>query len=144
MSTSHFMMELKVVSWMPALSRPIIEGWNSTSGHRKRSLPMVMTCGEQQQLACEGGYEMLREQAKPIAQQQSSTCPRPPLNRRVWRLAFHSAVMPQLPRATCMCVYTTTFTPVRLAVQRSSQAWMSCWKFAAPARSPWPHSPASP
>jgi len=44
MSTSHFMMLLKVVSWMPADSRPIMLGWNSTSGHRKRSLPMVMTC----------------------------------------------------------------------------------------------------
>ena len=38
------MMELKVVSWMPALSEPIMLGWNSTSGQRNRSLPMVMTC----------------------------------------------------------------------------------------------------
>lgn len=40
------MMELKVVSWMPALSRPIMDGWNSTSGQRNRSLPMVMTCAD--------------------------------------------------------------------------------------------------
>ncbi len=44
MSTSHFMMELKVVSWMPEASRPTIEGLKSTSGQRKRSLPIVMIC----------------------------------------------------------------------------------------------------
>lgn len=38
------MMELKVVSWMPAASMPTRLGWKSTSGHRKRSLPMVITC----------------------------------------------------------------------------------------------------
>merc|ERR1719299_364099 len=43
MSTSHFMMELKLVSWMPADSIPRKLGWNSDSGQRKRSLPMVMT-----------------------------------------------------------------------------------------------------
>uniref|UniRef100_A0A6N2LQY1 Uncharacterized protein n=1 Tax=Salix viminalis TaxID=40686 RepID=A0A6N2LQY1_SALVM len=43
-STSHFMMELYVVSWMPAASIPIIDGWKRTSGQRKRSAPMVMTC----------------------------------------------------------------------------------------------------
>merc|ERR1719516_742893 len=43
MSTSHFMIELKVVSWMPADSIPRKLGWNSDSGQRKRSLPMVMT-----------------------------------------------------------------------------------------------------
>jgi hypothetical protein len=32
-----------MVSWMPAASLPMNEGWNSTSGQRKRSLPMVMT-----------------------------------------------------------------------------------------------------
>jgi len=43
MSTSHFMIELNVVSWMPELSRPSMLGWNSASGQRKRSLPIVMT-----------------------------------------------------------------------------------------------------
>merc|ERR1712033_111535 len=43
-STSHFMMELKEVSWMPADSIPRKEGWNRDSGHLKRSLPMVITC----------------------------------------------------------------------------------------------------
>merc|ERR1712165_520780 len=43
MSTSHFMMELKVVSWMPQASMPRKEGWKRASGQRKRSLPMVMT-----------------------------------------------------------------------------------------------------
>ena len=47
MSTSHFMMELKVVSWMPTDSVPTMEGLKSTSGQRKRSLPMLMTCEEQ-------------------------------------------------------------------------------------------------
>merc|ERR1712046_114890 len=42
MSTSHFMMDWKVVSWMPLASLPTKLGWNSTSGHRKRSLPTVM------------------------------------------------------------------------------------------------------
>ena len=32
MSTSHFMMELKVVSWMPQDSMPRKEGWKSASG----------------------------------------------------------------------------------------------------------------
>merc|ERR1711904_18804 len=42
MSTSHFMMDWKVVSWMPLASLPTKLGWNNTSGHRKRSLPTVM------------------------------------------------------------------------------------------------------
>merc|ERR1719445_2998376 len=42
-STSHFMMELYVVSWMPQASMPRKEGWKRASGQRKRSLPMVMT-----------------------------------------------------------------------------------------------------
>merc|ERR1719251_245224 len=41
MSTSHFMMELKVVSWMPQASIPRKEGWKRASGQRKRSFPMV-------------------------------------------------------------------------------------------------------
>ena len=41
---AHFIMELKVVSWMPAASMPTRLGWKSTSGHLKRSLPMVITC----------------------------------------------------------------------------------------------------
>ena len=43
-STSHFMMELKVVSWIPQDSMPRKEGWKSASGHQNRSLPMVITC----------------------------------------------------------------------------------------------------
>merc|ERR1740133_845062 len=43
MSTSHFMIELYVVSWMPADSMPRNDGWKSASGQRKRSLPMVIT-----------------------------------------------------------------------------------------------------
>merc|ERR1712087_13670 len=42
MSTSHFMMLWNVVSWTPLASFPMKLGWNSTSGHRKRSLPTVM------------------------------------------------------------------------------------------------------
>merc|ERR1711918_232392 len=38
-STSHFMMDWNVVSWMPLASLPTKLGWNSTSGQRKRSLP---------------------------------------------------------------------------------------------------------
>merc|ERR1719171_1471953 len=43
MSTSHFMMDWKVVSWIPLASLPMKDGWKSTSGHRKRSLPTVIT-----------------------------------------------------------------------------------------------------
>jgi len=42
-STSHFIIELYVPSWIPAWSRPSIEGRNKTSGQRNRSLPIVMT-----------------------------------------------------------------------------------------------------
>merc|ERR1719460_2291509 len=42
MSTSHFMMDWKVVSWIPLASLPTKLGWKSTSGQRKRSLPTVM------------------------------------------------------------------------------------------------------
>merc|ERR1712019_205462 len=42
MSTSHFMMDWNVVSWIPLASLPMKLGWKSTSGHRKRSLPTVM------------------------------------------------------------------------------------------------------
>merc|ERR1712124_83136 len=41
-STSHFMMDWNVVSWIPLASFPIKLGWNRTSGQRKRSLPTVM------------------------------------------------------------------------------------------------------
>ena len=44
MSTSHFMMELYVVSWMPTDSMPMMDGLNSTSGQRKRSSAMAITC----------------------------------------------------------------------------------------------------
>merc|ERR1719211_463733 len=43
MSTSHFMMELYVVSWTPQDSMPRKEGWKRASGARNLSLPMVMT-----------------------------------------------------------------------------------------------------
>lgn len=43
MSTSHFMIELYVVSCMPQDSMPKKLGWNIASGQRKRSLPIVMT-----------------------------------------------------------------------------------------------------
>merc|ERR1719284_1811565 len=33
-STSHFMMELYVVSWIPQDSIPKKDGWKSASGHR--------------------------------------------------------------------------------------------------------------
>ena len=42
-STSHFMIELYVVSWMPQDSMPMNDGWNMVSGQRNRSFPMVMT-----------------------------------------------------------------------------------------------------
>merc|ERR1711879_752670 len=42
MSTSHFMMDWKVVSCTPLASLPTKLGWNKTSGQRKRSLPTVM------------------------------------------------------------------------------------------------------
>merc|ERR1711900_129838 len=42
MSTSHFMIDWKLVSWMPLASLTTKLGWKSTSGQRKRSLPTVM------------------------------------------------------------------------------------------------------
>merc|ERR1711879_16472 len=42
MSTSHFMIDWKVVSWTPEASLPTKLGWKSTSGQRNRSLPTVM------------------------------------------------------------------------------------------------------
>merc|ERR1711979_42941 len=41
-STSHFMIDWKLVSWIPLASLPMKLGWKRTSGHRKRSLPTVM------------------------------------------------------------------------------------------------------
>merc|ERR1711865_1028978 len=41
-STSHFMMDWNVVSWIPLASLPIKLGWKRTSLQRKRSLPTVM------------------------------------------------------------------------------------------------------
>merc|ERR1711977_244557 len=41
-STSHFMMDWKVVSWMPLASFPTKLGWKRTSGQRNRSFPTVM------------------------------------------------------------------------------------------------------
>jgi hypothetical protein len=43
MSTSHFIIELNVVMCIPPDSKPSTAGWNSASGGRKRSFPMVMT-----------------------------------------------------------------------------------------------------
>merc|ERR1719468_687752 len=40
MSTSHFMMELYVVSWIPQASIPRKEGWKRASGH----LNSIMKC----------------------------------------------------------------------------------------------------
>jgi len=42
MSTLHFMMNWKELPWMPLASLPTKLGWNSTSGHRKHSLPTMM------------------------------------------------------------------------------------------------------
>ncbi|CAL4097307.1 unnamed protein product [Meganyctiphanes norvegica] len=42
-STSHFMIELYVVSWIPTDSMPRKDGWNIASGQRNLSLPMVIT-----------------------------------------------------------------------------------------------------
>merc|ERR1712086_428434 len=42
MSTSHFMIDWNVVSWIPLASLPMKLGWKRTSGQRKRSLPTVM------------------------------------------------------------------------------------------------------
>ena len=42
-STSHFMIELYVVSWMPQDSIPKKDGWKMASGHRNLSLPIVIT-----------------------------------------------------------------------------------------------------
>merc|ERR1712178_213079 len=41
-STSHFVIDWNVVSWMPLASLPMKLGWKSTSGHLKRSPPTVM------------------------------------------------------------------------------------------------------
>src|SRR3954468_20732561 len=43
-STSHFMIELYVVSWIPADSIPKKDGWKRASGHLNLSFPMVITC----------------------------------------------------------------------------------------------------
>merc|ERR1712098_454811 len=42
-STSHFMIDWNVVSWIPDASFPIKPGWKSTSAQRNRSLPTVIT-----------------------------------------------------------------------------------------------------
>jgi hypothetical protein len=42
-STSHFMMELYVVSWIPHDSIPKNDGWNIASGHLNLSFPIVIT-----------------------------------------------------------------------------------------------------
>merc|ERR1719160_2199662 len=42
MSTSHFIIDWNVVSWIPLASLPMKLGWKRTSGQRKRSLPTVM------------------------------------------------------------------------------------------------------
>ncbi|CAD1469860.1 unnamed protein product [Heterotrigona itama] len=42
-STSHFMIELYVVSWIPQASIPKKDGWKRASGQRNLSLPIVIT-----------------------------------------------------------------------------------------------------
>ena len=44
MSMSHFMMELKVFSWIPEVSIPRKAGWKRASGALNLSFPTVMTC----------------------------------------------------------------------------------------------------
>ncbi|KAF4526884.1 hypothetical protein B566_EDAN013795 [Ephemera danica] len=44
MSKSQRMIELYVVSWIPALSMPRKEGWKRASGQRKRSFPIRGFC----------------------------------------------------------------------------------------------------
>merc|ERR1719272_497578 len=43
MSTSHAMMVLKHVEWMPSASLPSMLGWKSASGHLKRAVSTWMT-----------------------------------------------------------------------------------------------------
>lgn len=38
---------------MPEASMPTRVGWNSTSGHLNRSLPMVITCQHAKQMSCQ-------------------------------------------------------------------------------------------
>ena len=124
MSTSHFMMELKVVSWMPALSRPIIDGWNSTSGQRKRSLPMVMTWQE--------GWWMGAPKAGGEGEQGCRGCTQRQCTAAPAQLAVcHTHSCPAaalLLLALCFVTAATTSPcqhdpPVRRAAQRSSPAW---------------------
>eukprot|EP01147_Barroeca_monosierra_P004599 gene4598-gene5305 len=42
-STSHFMMELYICSWIPEVNTSRKDGWKRASGQRNRSLPIVMT-----------------------------------------------------------------------------------------------------
>ena len=42
-SSSHFMIELFGVSWIPLHSIPNKDGWNKASGHLNLSFPIVMT-----------------------------------------------------------------------------------------------------
>merc|ERR1719427_1090831 len=44
MSTSHFMMELYVVSWIPAASIPKNDGWKSASGIHETTYNSIMKC----------------------------------------------------------------------------------------------------
>merc|ERR1719195_375895 len=43
MSTSHFMIDVKVSLWIPSCSSPRNCGWNKASGALNRSAPTVMT-----------------------------------------------------------------------------------------------------
>ena len=43
-STSHFMIELDFVSWIPLHSIPKNDGWKRASGNLILSFPIVMTC----------------------------------------------------------------------------------------------------
>ena len=43
-STSHLIIELQDVSWIPDASIPKNDGWNIASGHLNLSFPIVITC----------------------------------------------------------------------------------------------------
>eukprot|EP01083_Nonionella_stella_P210625 762353_1 len=42
-STSHFMIDVKVILWIPSCSNPMNDGLNKFSGARNRSAPIVIT-----------------------------------------------------------------------------------------------------
>lgn len=56
MSRSQRIIELYVVSCMPADSAPMNDGCSNTSGARNRSLPIVITCAHCNQINVHGLY----------------------------------------------------------------------------------------